>query len=105
MSLIDAKTEPCKTMFSNGEEYAWFIEMNCMAGCKRMRNGQCRIMHRLEEAQFDESRFPYEDLLDFSSGYAGKRCRHYTKEALKRVRIIKPVSGQIKMEVSGDVDA
>ena len=102
--MDDKGTQPCTSMFSNGAEYAWFIEMNCMMGCKRLRNGQCRILHRLEEARFDGDRFPYEDLLDFVSGYGGKRCKRYLKKAAKRARIIRPTSGQIGMEEINDAE-
>lgn len=90
----------CNSMFSNGSEYEWFIEHNCES-CKRFRNWQCAIVHELENARFDESLFPYEKLWDFAGGVAGKKCKHWTNEPIKRHR--KNVKGQIKMDIENMV--
>lgn len=86
----------CKSMFSNGTEYEWFIENNCDS-CKRFRNWQCSIVHALENARFDETLFPYDKLLDYAHGYAGKRCKEWTNEPIKHHR--RNVKGQISMEI------
>ena len=86
----------CTTMFSNGSEYEWFIEHNCES-CKRFRNWQCAIVHRLENARFDETQFPYEHLWDFNNGLAGKKCKEWSNEPIKRHR--KNIKGQIAMDI------
>ena len=86
----------CTTLFSNGMEYEWFIENNCES-CTRFRNWQCAIVHRLENARFDETVFPYEHLWDYK-GYAGKKCKEWSNEPIKRHR--KNVRGQIAMELN-----
>lgn len=97
-----ADTKPCTTVFSNGTEYEWFLETNCERECKRLRNGQCAVLQRIEKARFDESVFPYDELLDFAGGYAGKVCKRYTSEPQTRKHTTKPLTGQIAMEVTGD---
>lgn len=93
-------------MFSNGEEYLWFLENNCENGCKRLRNGQCSIFRRLEEARFDESRFPYSELLDYAGGYGGKECKRFTTDPPERKASNKPIDGQITMfEDGGNLNA
>ena len=90
----------CKSMFSNGSEYEWFIEHNCDT-CKRFRNWQCAIIHELENARFDESLFPYDKLWDFDGGIAGKKCKHWSNEPIKRHR--RNVKGQISMNLEEEV--
>ncbi len=85
----------CTTIFSNGTEYEWFIEHNCES-CTRFRNWQCAIIHRIENARFDETLFPYEHLLEYK-GYAGKKCKEWSNEPIKRHR--KNVKGQISMDI------
>ncbi len=85
----------CTSLFSNGSEYMWFIENNCES-CTRFRNWQCAIVHKLENARFDESVFPYESLWDYK-GCAGKKCKEWTNEPVKRHR--RNVKGQMKMEL------
>lgn len=91
-----AKLKDCTTMFSNGSEYMWFIEHNCDS-CSRFRNWQCAIVHRLENARFDETMFPYEYLYDYADGLAGKKCKEWTSEPIKRKR--RNVNGQISMDI------
>ena len=92
------ETKPCKHMFSNGMEFEWFIETQCM-NCTRFRRGYCRIYNACEAARYDESKFPYDDLLDFAGGYAGKRCKHFTDKPIERKRRNRPIKGQLEMEV------
>lgn len=92
------ETIPCTRMFSNGTEYEWFIETQC-ANCKRFRKGRCRVYNACEDARFDSSRFPYDDLLDYAEGYAGKLCRHFTDQPIQRTRHETPIDGQ--MELNG----
>lgn len=89
---------PCKHIFSNSSEFEWFIETQCMK-CKRLRNGKCRIYNACLDAQYDASKFPYDDLLDYSGGYAGKQCKHFTDKPIERKRRNHIVKGQMKMEV------
>ena len=86
----------CTTMFSNGTEYEWFIEHNCES-CSRFRNWQCAIVHKLENARFDETQFPYESLWDFKGHYGGKKCKEWSNQPIKRHR--RNVKGQIAMEL------
>lgn len=95
-----SETQPCTTMFSNGTEYEWFIETNCERDCKRFRKGKCAILRRLEMARFDKKYFPYDSLLDFTGGYAGKVCKLYTTEPLAYTRISKQLPGQLAMELT-----
>ena len=85
----------CKTLFSNGTEYELFLETNCES-CKRFRNWSCAIVHRLENARFDETQFPYEHLWDYK-GVGGKKCKEWSNEPIKRHR--KNVKGQISMNL------
>ena len=87
----------CTTMFSNGTEYEWFLEHNCMSGCTRFRNWQCAIIHELENSRFDESLFPYDKLWDYSNHSAGKKCKEKTTEPIKRHR--RNVKGQMSMDI------
>ena len=91
---MPAELIECKSMFSNGSEYEWFLETKCFK-CSRYRQGYCRIYNACEDARFDESRFPYSDLMDFK-GYAGKTCKSFTTEKLTRHRTV--LKGQISME-------
>ena len=84
----------CKHIFSNGTEFELF-ENQCHE-CSRYRNGKCRIYMRILQSMFDESRFPYSDLLDHVK-YGGKRCKHKTTELVKRNRRNKPIKGQIRI--------
>ena len=88
----------CTTLFSNGTEYEWFIEHNCES-CTRFRNWQCAIVHRLENARFDETVFPYEELWDYK-GFGGKKCKRWSNEPVKRHR--RNVKGQVTMEFMSD---
>ena len=90
-----AELVDCKTMFSNATEYMWFIEHNCDS-CYRFRNWQCKIIHQLENARFDESAFPYDKLWDYDGGIAGKKCKERSTEPIKHHR--RNVKGQISME-------
>lgn len=90
------KLKECKTMFSNGTEYEWFIENNCDS-CTRFRNWQCSIIHALENARFDETCFPYDKLLDYADECAGKVCKEHTTEPIKRHR--RNVKGQLSMKL------
>lgn len=73
----------CKSIFSNGTEFGMFEESQCCK-CTRYRNGKCRIYTAIIKAMFDESFFPYDDLLDWDNGYGGKACKSFTDEPLKR---------------------
>lgn len=90
------ETEPCTHMFSNGMEFEWFIEHNCER-CKRYRKGQCKVYNACWEARFDESRFPYEYLLDFADGVGGKQCKLFTDVPIKRKKQDRPLEGQQKL--------
>ena len=90
-----AETIECKSMFSNGTEYEWFLEHQCFQ-CTRFRNWQCSIVHKLENARFDETLFPYDKLLDFK-GVGGKKCKEYTTDPIKRHK--RNIKGQISMEL------
>lgn len=87
----------CKTMFSNGTEYEWFLENQCFR-CTRFRKGYCRTYRMTEKARLDEKYFPYDDLMDYK-GYGGKACKRFTTEKLRVVRHVKQVEGQIEMVV------
>ena len=95
---MPAELIECKTMFSNGSEYEWFLETQCFK-CSRYRQGYCRIYNACEDARFDESRFPYSDLMDFK-GYGGKTCKSFTTEKLTRHRTV--LKGQMSMEAEDD---
>lgn len=45
-----SKLIPCKTMFSNGTEYQWFLEHQCDQ-CTRFRKGYCRTFRMMEKAR------------------------------------------------------
>ena len=92
-----AELIPCKTMFSNGSEYEWFLEHNCER-CTRFRNGHCRTYRKTELAMFDEKYFPYDDLMDYK-GYGGKECRRFTDEKPARKHSIKQIDGQTEMKL------
>lgn len=87
----------CKSLFSNGTEYEWFLEHNCFNNCTRFRNWQCAIVHRLENARFDETLFPYECLWDYK-GVGGKKCKEWSSEPIKRHR--RNVKGQLEIDLS-----
>ena len=95
--MVEIKLIDCETMFSNGTEYEWFLDHNCFQ-CKRFRNWQCAIVHRLEMARFDETVFPYEHLWDYEK-YGGKKCKKFTTEPIRRYR--RNVKGQIAMDLEG----
>ena len=92
-----SKLIPCKHPFSNGSEYMWFLENQCGL-CTRYRNGRCRVYNRIEDARWDESMFPYDDLLDYEQ-YAGKACKRFTTEPQKHANHRREIDGQIVMEV------
>ena len=94
---MSAELIECKTMFSNGTEYEWFLEHNCFR-CTRFRNGHCRTYRRTDDARWDEKCFPYDDLMDYKR-YCGKECKRFTKEKPKVIRNRKQLDGQIRMEV------
>lgn len=86
----------CKTMFSNGTEYEWFLEHNCFR-CTRFRKGYCRTYRMTEKARWDEKYFPYDDLMDYK-GYAGKKCKRFTEEKPVKKWHRHEIEGQISME-------
>ena len=87
---------PCKHIFSNGTEYMLFLEHYCFR-CKRFRKWRCRIVRRIEWARFDESYFPYDDLLEYEH-VGGKECKSFTTVPLKRRRRRrKEIEGQMVM--------
>ena len=83
----------CTHIFSNGTEFEFFVEDQCEK-CKRYRNSRCSILNKCYIAMFDESKFPYDDLLDHEK-YANKRCKHKTTETIKKHK--KPISGQMSI--------
>ena len=87
----------CTTMFSNGTEYELFLETQCFR-CTRFRNGRCRIFNATETARWDESHFPYDDLMDFK-GVGGKTCKSFTTERPTRNRHSAILKGQESMGV------
>ena len=89
----------CKTMFSNGTEFEFFMDSQC-SDCVRYRNDHCRILNRCYEAMFDKAKFPFGDLLDHEK-YANKKCKHRTLEPLKRKRNVRQIEGQMSF---GDYD-
>ena len=93
-----ADMKPCTTMFSNGSEYEFFIQTNCERNCTRLRKGRCAILRRIEMARFEDKYFPYNELLDYADGYAGKVCKKYTTEKKSRKHTPKPMEGQVVME-------
>ena len=96
--MSEPKMIDCQRIFSNGTEYEWFLEHNCFQ-CKRFRNWQCAIVHRLENSRFDETLFPYDHLLDFEGGYGGKKCKEFTTEPIKKRR--RNVKGLTMMDLEG----
>lgn len=86
------KLIPCRRLFSNGTEFEWFIETQCEK-CKRFRNGKCKIYNACWDARWDENKFPYDDLLEYEH-YAGKRCKKFTSEPIKRKRREHIIEGQ-----------
>jgi len=92
-----SKTIPCTRMFCNGTEYEWFLENNCERGCTRFRNGRCRIFNACEMARFDNSKFPYDDLLEYAGGYGGMECKHYTNVPIQRKKRDNPIDGQMDL--------
>lgn len=92
----DDKWINCRHIFSNGTEFEIF-QWQCEK-CSRYRNGKCRIFTRCIKAMFDETVFPYNDLLDSAEGYGGKKCKSFTTEKQKRLRKIKePYKEQINI--------
>ena len=89
-----SETVPCESVFSNGTEFEWFVENQCEK-CTRFRNEKCRIFRACCAAMWDISKFPYDDLLDFKGGYAGKLCKNFTKEPIKRSRRVHNPKGQL----------
>lgn len=89
---------PCKSMFSNGTEYEFFLERQCFK-CKRFRNWHCKILNEIEEARFlGEERIPFDDLMEWDGGFGGKTCKSFTTEPIiRKPKTIKPISGQEKM--------
>lgn len=88
---------PCKYPFSNGTEYEIFLESQC-DHCTLFRKGRCKTYRKLEEARFDITVFPYDQLMDYAR-YGGKVCIRYTTE--KRIHKKgkpKQIAGQIEME-------
>ena len=95
------ETIPCERIFSNGMEFEWFIEHNCER-CTRFRNGKCKVYNACIEARFDESKFPYEYLLDYASGLGGKECRLFTDQPIRRKLRNRQIDGQIMFEMDGE---
>ena len=89
--------QECKSMFSNGTEYMWFIEHQCDQ-CTRFRKGYCRTFRMMEKARWDEKYFPYSDLLEHPR-YASKYCKRFTTEKLVKKWRRQPVEGQIEMDL------
>lgn len=94
---MSAELIECKTMFSNGTEYEWFLEHQCFR-CTRFRKGYCRTYRMTEKARWDEKYFPYDDLMDYKR-YGGKECKRFTTEKPAVVRHRKQVEGQVKMNI------
>ena len=95
---IKAKTIPCKHIFSNGTEFEIFLGHQCLNGCVKYRNDNCRILNRIYDAMFDESKFPFSDLLDFE-GIGGKVCKSYSivKVEKKRNPHLQEERGQLSL--------
>lgn len=93
------ETVPCKSMFSSGTDFMWFLETQCYK-CKRLRNGWCRIYSACTRA--DKKTFPYDELLDFKGGYGGKLCKHFTDQPISRKKRNRPINGQLELEVFKD---
>ena len=89
----------CKSVFSNGTEYCWFIEHQCDR-CTLYRNGRCRTFRRMEMARLDEKYFPYSDLMDYKE-YAGKVCKRFTTEKPGKKWHRHEIKGQMEMEIDG----
>lgn len=88
---------PCNSIFSNGTEYEVFLETQCFR-CTRFRNWHCRIVNACEKARWDEKYFPYDDLLEWER-YAGKRCKSFTTEPIKREpHLSVPMEHQIQID-------
>lgn len=83
---------PCKRIFSNGMEFEYFIETQCEK-CTRLRNGKCRIYNACWAARWDEKKFPYDDLLEYEH-YAGKKCKKFTDEPIRKKRREHIIEGQ-----------
>lgn len=90
---------PCKTMFSNGTECEWFIETQCLK-CTKWRQERCKIYRAIQDARIFPDRFPYEYLLDYAGGYAGKRCKEYSDIPKVYKRHDKPIPGQYELNVA-----
>lgn len=93
---MKAEKIPCKSMFSNGMEYEYFLETQCEQ-CTRFRKGRCRIYNAIEEARWvGEKAFPFDDLMDWER-YDGKTCKSFTNQPIKlKPRKVKPIKGQIE---------
>ena len=87
---------PCKTMFSNGTECEWFIETQCLK-CTKWRQERCKIYRAIQDARFNPDRFPYDSLLDYAGGYAGKKCKEYSDIPQTRKHHDKPIDGQYSL--------
>ena len=90
---------PCKTMFSNGTECEWFIETQCLK-CTKWRQERCKIYRAIQDARIFPDRFPYEYLLDYAGGYAGKRCKEYSDIPKVYKRHDKPIPGQYELNAA-----
>lgn len=84
----------CKHIFSNGTEFMIFVDQ--CADCSYYRNDHCKILNRCYMAQWDESYFPYEWLLEHVK-YGGKRCKRFTTKPLEKHKHINPL--QTKLEI------
>ena len=95
---MKAEKIPCKSMFSNGTEYEYFLETQCEQ-CTRFRKGRCKIYNAIEDARLvGEKAFPFDDLMELEQ-YAGKTCRSFTDQPIQRKpRGIRPLKGQIQFE-------
>ena len=96
---MDEELVPCKHMFSNGTEFAYFVETQCFNGCSYYRRHHCKILNAIEVARWiGESVFPFEWLLDWKH-YAGKRCKRFSTEPIPRKqKTTRPIEGQVMME-------
>ena len=94
----------CESMFSNGTEYEYFLETQCFR-CKRFRNGRCFIYNAIEDARWEgEKVFPFDELLEWDGGLAGKACKRFTEVPIRRKRKPKkPVEGQTELDIWKDV--
>ena len=95
-----AELVACQHVFSNGSEYMYFIETQCDQ-CTRFRNGRCRTFVATEKARWNEKYFPYNDLMEYAGGCAGKKCRRFTTAKPVKKWHRHEVDGQLALENLG----